>query len=144
MMGIKNFRIGLPCVLWLALSLGFVLVPAPLLAGNTTGTTRTQTYQPGEPFTGLPGGAPGRGYGTSPYGTPYGVVPYGTPYGANPYGAPSVYCQNWPGHSPYPQYPGTGPQYAVRARLSATASAAATTTTATPDHELLRQCRISG
>jgi hypothetical protein len=109
MMGIKNFRIGLPCVLWLALSLGFVLVPTPLLAGNTTGTTRTQTYQPGEPFTGLPGGAPGRGYGTSPYGTPYGVVPYGTPYGVNPYGAPSVYCQNWPGHSPYPQYPGTGP-----------------------------------
>lgn len=100
MMGIKNFRMGLFYALWLGLSLGLVLVPAPLLAGNTTGTTRTQTYQPGEPFTGLPGGAPGRGYGTAPYGTPYGV---------GPYGAPSVYCQNWPGHSPYPQYPGTGP-----------------------------------
>jgi len=24
-------------------------------------------------------------------------------------GLPSVYRQNWPGHSPYPQYPGTGP-----------------------------------
>ncbi len=54
--------------------------------------TRTQTYQPGEPRTGLPGGAPGRGAGTGPS------------------GAPSVYCQNWPGRSPYPQYPGTGPQ----------------------------------
>jgi len=100
MMGIKNIRMGRFCALWLGLSLGLVLVPAPLLAGNTTGTTRTQTYQPGEPFTGLPGGAPGRGYGTSPYGAPYGV---------GPYGAPSVYCQNWPGRSPYPQYPGTGP-----------------------------------
>jgi hypothetical protein len=54
--------------------------------------TRTQTYQPGEPQTGLPGGAPGRGYGQSPS------------------GGPSVYCQNWPGRSPYPQYPGTGRQ----------------------------------
>jgi hypothetical protein len=54
--------------------------------------TRTQTYQPGEPRTGLPGGAPGRGNGTGPS------------------GAPSVYCQNWPGNSPYPQYRGTGPQ----------------------------------
>lgn len=75
----------------LALSLGPLLGSPPGLAGNTTGTTRTQSYQPGEPYTGLPGGAPGRGYGTGPS------------------GAPSVYCQNWPGQSPYPQYPGTGP-----------------------------------
>ncbi len=37
-------------------------------------------------------GAPGRGYGMGPS------------------GAPSVYCQSWPGRSPYPQCPGTGPQ----------------------------------
>lgn len=83
------FSLALRWVLCVALSLGPVLSPA--LGGNTTGTTRTQTYQPGEPFTGLPGGAPGRGYGSSPSGTP------------------SVYCQNWPGQSTYPQYPGTGP-----------------------------------
>jgi hypothetical protein len=87
-------------LLWLALSLGTMLISSPALAGNTTGTTRTQTYQPGEPFTGLPGGAPGRGYGSGPSGTPYGVGPSGWP---------SAYCQNWPGHSPYPQYPDTGP-----------------------------------
>jgi hypothetical protein len=78
-------------VLWLALLLALILAPSPARTGNTSGPTRTQTYQPGEPFTGLPGGAPGRGYGSGPS------------------GLPSVYCQNWPGHSPYPQYPGTGP-----------------------------------
>jgi len=86
---VKMFSLALRWVLCVALSLGPALSPA--LGGNTTGTTRTQTYQPGEPLTGLPGGAPGRGYGSSPS------------------GAPSVYCQNWPGQSPYPQYPGTGP-----------------------------------
>jgi hypothetical protein len=78
-------------VLWPALLLALILVPSPARTGNTSGPTRTQTYQSGEPFTGLPGGAPGRGYGSGPS------------------GLPSVYCQNWPGHSPYPQYPGTGP-----------------------------------
>ena len=78
-------------VLSLALLLVLALVPSSAWAGNTSGPTRTQTYQPGEPFTGLPGGAPGRGYGSGPP------------------GLPSVYCQNWPGHSLYPQYPGTGP-----------------------------------
>jgi hypothetical protein len=91
MTGVKIFQLGLSRVFWLALFLGLVLMPWPVLAGNTTGTTRTQTYQPGEPFTGLPGGAPGRGTGLGPF------------------GLPSVYCQTWPGHSPYPQYPGTGP-----------------------------------
>jgi hypothetical protein len=91
------------------LGLALILVPSPAWAGNSSGPTRTQTYQPGEPFTGLPGGAPGRGYGSGPSGTPYGVGPSGTPYGVGPSGVPSVYCQNWPGHSPYPQYPGTGP-----------------------------------
>jgi hypothetical protein len=90
-MSSKMLRLRPSYLLWLALSLGTMVISSPALAGNTTGTTRTQTYQPGEPFTGLPGGAPGRGYGLGPS------------------GLPSVYCQNWPGHSPYPQYPGTGP-----------------------------------
>jgi hypothetical protein len=70
------------------------LITVSLICPNTPfavwAQTRTQTYQPGEPFTGLPGGAPGRGYGQGPS------------------GLPSVYCQQWPGRSPYPQYPGTG------------------------------------
>jgi hypothetical protein len=90
-MSLDMLRLGFPHILYLALSLGLIAAPGTASAGNTTGTTRTQTYQPGEPFTGLPGGAPGRGYGPGPS------------------GLPSVYCQNWPGHSPYPQYPGTGP-----------------------------------
>jgi hypothetical protein len=84
------FRLAPSRILYLALLVGS-FVPSPVPAGNTTGTTRTQTYQPGEPYTGLPGGAPGRGYESGPS------------------GLPSVYCQNWPGQSPYPQYPGTGP-----------------------------------
>jgi hypothetical protein len=84
------FRPAFWRVVCLSLSFVSLLAPPPALGGNTTGTTRTQTYQPGEPYTGLPGGSPGRGYGTSPS------------------GLPSVYCQNWPGQSSYPQYPGTG------------------------------------
>jgi hypothetical protein len=96
------FRLRFQLVFCIVMSLvESMLAVSPALAGNTTGTTRTQTYQPGEPFTGLPGGAPGRGYG---------AVPSGIPYGRGPAGTPSVYCQNWPGHSSYPQYPGTGPQ----------------------------------
>lgn len=71
------------------IGVGLLLLAA---APESAAQTRTQTYQPGEPYTGLPGGAPGRGYGTGPS------------------GAPSVYCQQWQGHSPYPQYSGTGPQ----------------------------------
>jgi hypothetical protein len=63
MSGARMFRLLLSRLLCLALFLGSPLVSWPVLAGNTTGTTRTQTYQPGEPYTGLPGGAPGRGTG---------------------------------------------------------------------------------
>jgi hypothetical protein len=48
-----------------------VVHPDPAVAGNT----RTQTYQPGEPYTGQPGGAPGRTSGRTGTQTPSGLPP---------------------------------------------------------------------
>lgn len=52
-----------------------VLAPASVRAGNSTGPTRTQTYHPGEPHTGQPGGAPGRTTGKTGTQSPFGLPP---------------------------------------------------------------------
>jgi hypothetical protein len=61
------------------LALGLVLAEMSAVSAGATGnqnntnfnTTRTQTYQPGEPYTGTPGGAPGRSTGHTTNNSPF-------------------------------------------------------------------------
>src|SRR5579863_9030508 len=72
--------------------LAALLVSAPASFGQAAGapnhsngsTTRTQTIQPGEPYTNAPGGNPGRTTGRTGNQSPFGNQPPAPPAPANP------------------------------------------------------------